>query len=77
MKKCSLIFMRKVSNRLQILEERYKNFPPKERAKKINEEMLKTFCVGEREVQRWKGIVNLAKSHADINVVESLVTTSL
>lgn len=64
--------MRKVSNRLQILEERYKNFPPKERAKKINEEMLKTFCVGEREVQRWKGIVNLAKSHADINVVESL-----
>lgn len=64
-RKCSLIFMRKVTGRLEVLEERYKDLSPKQRAAKINEEMLSTFCVGEREVERWKRIVTVMKSHAD------------
>jgi N6-adenosine-specific RNA methylase IME4 len=59
-RKCSIIFMRKVANRLEVLEERYKDLPHQERAKKINEEMMETFCVGEREIKRWKTIVKVA-----------------
>lgn len=62
-RKCSIIFMRKVANRLAVLEERYKALSPKERARKINDEMLNVFCVGEREIQQWKRIVNLTKQH--------------
>jgi len=53
-RKCSIIFMRKVANRLEALEERYRDLSPKERASKINEQMLTDFCVNLREVQRWK-----------------------
>lgn len=74
--KCSLIFMRKVANRLDVLEERYKSLAPKERAKKINMELIETFCVGEREIQRWKKIVNVAKSHTDNIVVEATLPPS-
>jgi len=59
-RKCSIIFMRKVANRLEVLEERYKDLPHQERAKRINEQMLHEFCVGEREVKRWKSIVRVA-----------------
>ena len=52
--------MRKVANRLEVLEERYKNLPAKQRAGKINEELMETFCVGEREIFNWKRIVNTA-----------------
>lgn len=51
--------MRKVAGRLEALEERYKDLPHQERAKKINEELKETFCVGEREIRRWKGIVEV------------------
>jgi len=69
-RKCSLIFMQKVANRLQVLEERYKNLSVKERARKINDEMLNVFCVGEREIQNWKRIVTLAKQHDEHMFVE-------
>ena len=59
-RKCSLIFMRKVENRLKVLEERYKDLRPKQRAGKINEELMTTFCVGENEIINWKRIVNTA-----------------
>jgi len=55
--------MRKVANRLAVLEERYKDLSPKQRASKINEELMQTFCVGKNEIIRWKQIVNVAKSH--------------
>lgn len=61
-RKCSLIFMRKVANRLAVLEERYKNENPQTRAKKINEELMQTFCVGRQEIKEWKRIVNVMKS---------------
>ena len=64
--------MRKVSNRLSDLEERYKDLPPKARAGKINEQLLTDFCVKEREVQNWKRIVTLAKEHGAINCAENL-----
>lgn len=70
-RKCSLIFMRKVANRLEILEERYRDLPPKERAGKINEELMATFCVGEREIRRWKRIVNVTRQHED-NIVPEI-----
>lgn len=70
-RKCSIIFMRKVANRLAMLEERYKELSPKVRASKINEQMLTDFCVNLREVQRWKRIVTVAKAHSDNIVVES------
>jgi N6-adenosine-specific RNA methylase IME4 len=53
--------MRKVANRLEVLEERYKDLPPKERARKINAELMNIFCVGQNEVIRWKSIVNIMK----------------
>jgi N6-adenosine-specific RNA methylase IME4 len=65
-RKCSIIFMRKVANRLDVLEERYKDLPHQERAKKINEDMKDTFCVGEREIRRWKSIVKVATKMDDI-----------
>ena len=64
-RKCSLIFMRKVAGRLEVLEERYKDLPPKQRAGKINEELMNTFCVGEREIRQWKRIVHVAKQDAE------------
>jgi N6-adenosine-specific RNA methylase IME4 len=64
-RKCSIIFMRKVANRLEVLEERYKDLSPKERAGKINEQMLSEFCVGEREIRQWKRIVNVAKQDTE------------
>jgi len=65
--------MRKVANRLAVLEERYKELSPKERARKINNELMNTFCVGEREIRRWKGIVNITTKHADNIVREKAV----
>jgi len=67
-RKCSIIFMRKVASRLTVLEERYKDKPHQERAKLINEQMLEEFCVGEREIKRWKSIVKVA-TRDDINVI--------
>ena len=75
-RKCSVIFVRKVANRLQVLEERYKNLSPKQRAGKINEELMLTFCVGKSEIIRWKQIVNLAKSHARNIADESVLQPS-
>ena len=49
--------MRKVENRLKVLEDRNKDLSPKQRAHKINEELKETFCVGESEVFAWKSIV--------------------
>ena len=57
--------MRKVAGRLEVLEERYKDLPPKQRAGKINEELMNTFCVGEREIRQWKRIVHVAKQDAE------------
>lgn len=71
-RKCSIIFMRKVSNRLIELEERYKELKPKARATEINKQLLADFCFGEREIQRWKRIVHLATAHADLKVAEDL-----
>lgn len=64
--------MRKVASRLEALEERYKDLPPKERAGKINQEMLNDFCVKEREIKNWKRIVNLAKQHEALKCPENL-----
>ena len=59
--------MRKVSNRIVVLEERYKDLSPKQRAVKINEQLLEDFCVAERQIQNWKRVVNIATAHsADI-----------
>ena len=65
-RKCSLIFMRKVANRLAVLEERYKDLPHQERARKINVDMVETFCVGEREIKQWKSIVRVATKGENI-----------
>lgn len=64
-RKCSLIFMHKVENRLNVLEDRYKHLSPKLRAGKINAELKATFCVGEREIKNWKRILTVAKSHEE------------
>jgi N6-adenosine-specific RNA methylase IME4 len=64
--------MRKVANRLTVLEERYKDLSAKDRARKINDEMLSVFCVGEREIQNWKRIVTLTKEHGEINFAEKV-----
>jgi len=53
--------MRKVANRLGVLEERYKDLPPKARADKINAELRNVFCVGSQEITNWKRIVNTMK----------------
>jgi site-specific DNA-methyltransferase (adenine-specific) len=59
--------MRKVANRLAVLEERYKDLSPKQRARKINEELSNFFCVKERQIKEWKRVVNIANRHeADI-----------
>jgi len=65
-RKCSIIFMRKVANRLAVLEERYKDLPHQERARKINVDMVETFCVGEREIKQWKSIVRVATKGENI-----------
>ena len=63
-RKCSLIFMRKVANRLVVLEERYKDLKPKERARKINEQLRGNFCVARAQMFNWKRVVNIAKTHS-------------
>jgi N6-adenosine-specific RNA methylase IME4 len=54
--------MRKVANRLAVLEERYKDLNPQTRAAKINAELKEIFCVGVGEIKEWKRIVNVMKS---------------
>ena len=71
-KKCNIIFIRKVRKRLEELEERYKNESPKIRAAKINEELIKNFCVDERQIRRWKQIVHAANNLTDIDVREKI-----
>lgn len=71
-KKCNIIFIRKVRRRLEELEERYKNLTPKKRASAINIELLKDFCVDERQIRRWKRIVHVADNLTDINVREKI-----
>jgi FKBP-type peptidyl-prolyl cis-trans isomerase (trigger factor) len=54
-KKCNLIFIRKVGNRLHELEEKYKDWTPKKRAAEINKELLINFCVEERQIRPFYG----------------------
>jgi len=76
-KKCNLVFIRKVGNRLHELEERYKDLPTQKRAEEINKELLHDFCVDERQIRRWKTIVETADSlentKADIDVRQQIV----
>ena len=44
-KKCNIIFIRKVRNRLEQFEEEYKDLSPKIRAAEINKRLLHDFCV--------------------------------
>jgi len=75
-RKCSIIFMRKVANRLEVLEERYKKLLPKERAGKINEELMNVFCVGQSEIYAWKSIVKtMAKDTTNIRSEPQLPPT--
>ena len=53
-KKCNIIFIRKVRNRIKELEERYKDLDPRERAGKINQELASFFCVEPRQITNWK-----------------------
>jgi len=59
-KKCNIIFIRKVGNRLHELEEKYKDLPHQKRAEEINKQLLHDFCVEERQIQHWKRIVETA-----------------
>jgi len=72
-KKCSLIFMRKVGNRLVELEERYKDLSPKEHAGRINEQLLKDFCVRETQIKTWKRVVKTAENLRAVNCPEKLL----
>jgi N6-adenosine-specific RNA methylase IME4 len=76
-KKCNIIFVRKVGNRLNELEEKYKGLTVKKRAAEISKELLHDFCVEERQMRRWKQIVetadNLQNTLTDINVRENIV----
>jgi N6-adenosine-specific RNA methylase IME4 len=59
-KKCNIIFIRKVGNRLHELEEKYKDLSAQKRAEEINKQLLHDFCVEERQIQHWKRIVETA-----------------
>lgn len=72
-KKCNIIFIRKVGNRLHELEEKYKDLTPKKRADEINKQMLHDFCVDDRQIRSWKRIVETADNLAAINCRENIV----
>lgn len=63
MKKCSIIFMRKVERRLNELEEQLKELKPKERATEINKQLLRDFCVGRSEMFEWKKLIRLLQQN--------------
>jgi N6-adenosine-specific RNA methylase IME4 len=73
-KKCNIIFVRKVGNRLHDLEEKYKDLSPKKRATEINKELLTDFCVNDTQMYRWKQIIKTADNLTPINGTENLVT---
>ena len=62
--------MRKVGNRLVELEERYKDLSPKEHAGRINEQLLKDFCVRETQIKTWKRVVKTAENLRAVNCPE-------
>jgi len=68
-RKCSIIFMRKVANRLEVLEERYKDLSPKLRAGKINEQLLSEFCVGRSEMFKWKQAVKIMEKSKNVSLI--------
>jgi hypothetical protein len=80
-KKCNIIFIRKVANRLHELEEKYKDSTPKKRADEINKQLLLNFCVDEQQIRKWKRIVktadNLARIDARENLAEAIRPTAL
>jgi N6-adenosine-specific RNA methylase IME4 len=61
--------MRKVANRLAVLEERYKGLSPKARAGKINEELLAVFCVGRSEMFAWKQALKVMEKSVSISPI--------
>ena len=73
-KKCNIIFIRKVANRLHELEEKHKDLTPKERAAEINKQLLTDFCVDEKQIQKWKRIVKTADNLTRIDASENLAT---
>jgi len=85
-KKCNIIFIRKVQNRLeQILKEVDPNLSPRKQAAEINKQLLHDFCVDERQIQKWKKIVETANTLQDTfsevnfgkNIVEAIRPTTL
>lgn len=76
-KKCNIIFIRKVRNRLRQLEERYKDLDPKEKASKINQELASIFCVEPRQITNWKIADRLSQQLKEIDFLETLSPTIL